>query len=76
MGIRDIHVVYRAGRINAAAYASLGTHSQKQLVKEFAEQEVEVATVQTETSTIQSLLQSAPLTSRQQCFAVALRKFW
>lgn len=39
-----------------------------------AEQEVQVGTVQTEMSTIQSLLRSAPLTPSQQSFALAQQK--
>ena len=74
MGIRDIHIVYRAGRLNAAVDALSRNPQPEAPCEGTAEQEVQVATVQTETSTIQSLLLSAPLASSQQSFAVAQQK--
>ena len=73
-GIKEIHIVYRSGKRNTAADALSRSPQAGAPDKGVAEQEVQVATVQTETTNIQSLLQSTPLPYNQQSFALEQQK--
>ena len=73
-GVRDIHIVYRSGRLNIAADVLSRSPQPEAPDEGVAEQEVQVAIVQAEPSTIQSLLQSTPFPFSQQSFALEQRK--
>ena len=66
--------MYRLGRLNAAADALSRSPQPEAPDEGVAEQEVQVATVQTDISTIQSLLPSAPLPYSQQSVEIEQQK--
>ena len=73
-GIKEIHIVYRSGRLNAAADTLSWSPQARAPDEGVAEQEVQIATVQTKMTTIQSLLQSTPLPYSQPSFALEQQK--